>query len=209
MYRYMQHNIPRLSVLVLTLLFAAVLFFSIGVPVYASTGFTMKPVKVSHTLQPGEAVSGIVTLDNESDEDVNLEIEVEDFIPTAGTTNISFVGRAEGNTTVRDWISFDMPAKTVFPKGSSLSIPYTIQAPLDAEPGSHFGILFFTGTRINDTGQLQVGTRLGMLIFVTIPGDQLQKGKVLGFSSPKFKQSGPIPFKIKFEPIVLMVLWQF
>ncbi len=148
---------------------------------------------------PGDIVSGVITLINESDEDVNLDIVVEDFVPTAGTDNISFVGRAEGNTTVRDWISFGLAPKTIFRQGSSHSIPYTIRAPLDAEPGSHFGIIFFTGTRINDTGQLQVGTRLGMLIFVTIPGNQLQKGKVLGFSSPKFVQAGPVPFKIKFE----------
>jgi len=175
------------------------LLLSAGVPAQAGTGFTLQPVKVSHTLAPGDSVSEMITLINESDEDVNLDIAVEDFVPTAGTTDISFVGRAEGNTTVRDWISFGLAPKTVFRKGASHSIPYTIQAPADAEPGSHFGIIFFTGTRINDTGQLQVGTRLGMLIFVTIPGNQLQKGKVLDFSSPKFVQKSPVPFKIKFE----------
>ena len=38
-----------------------------------------------------------------------------------------------------------------------------------------------------------------MLIFVTVPGSNLQKGKILNFTGPKFVQKGPVDFKIKFE----------
>ena len=165
----------------------------------AGVGFTLRPVKVSHTMQPGEIVSGSFTLINESDEDINVVFAVEDFVPTAGTTNISFVGRAEGNTTVRDWITFDAPNELVFKKGGSIEVPYTIVAPPNAEPGSHFGVIFFTGSRIDDTGQLKVGTRMGMLIYVTIPGNQLQKGKLLAFTGPGFIERGPVEFGITFE----------
>src|SRR3989344_6105389 len=65
------------------------LLLSAGVPAQAGTGFTLQPVKVSHTLAPGDSVSEMITLINESDEDVNLDIAVEDFVPTAGTTDIS------------------------------------------------------------------------------------------------------------------------
>ena len=50
-----------------------------------------------------------------------------------------------------------------------------------------------------ETGQLKISTRVGMLIFVTVPGSNLQKGKILNFTGPKFVQKGPVDFKIKFE----------
>lgn len=163
------------------------------------TGLTIQPVKISHTLQPGGSVSGTIKVVNESPEDIRLEVSVEDFVPSAGTTNVSFVGRAEGNTTVRDWIELDIPDSQVFKKGERINVPYTIRAPEDAEPGGHFGVAFFNALRIGETGNLKVGTRIGTLFFVTIPGNQLQKGRILEFTAPEFQQEGPVPFTITFE----------
>ena len=186
----------------------AVIFFAVLLSVafvgidktYAgSTGLTINPVKVSHTIKPGESISGEIMLTNASDSAIKVEVTIEDFVPAAGSTNVQFVGRAEGVTTVRDWITLDVPDSFVFEKNQSRSIPYTIKAPSDAEPGGHFGVTFFKATDVNQQGQLKVGTRVGVLVFITVPGNQLQKGKVLDFTAPKFVQKGPVPFSIKFE----------
>jgi hypothetical protein len=166
---------------------------------YAGVGLSIQPNKISHTIEPGESVSGVIILKNASDSDVKVEVEVNDFIPTPGTGDFHFVDRAEGVTSVRDWVTIKSPADFIFKKGESKEIPYTIKAPKNAEPGSHFGIAFFMASKIGDTGQLKVGTRVGMVIYVTVPGNFLQKGKLLGFSAPKFIQKGPVNFKIKFE----------
>ena len=166
---------------------------------YAGVGLSIQPIRISHTMEPGESVSGVIILKNASDSDVKVEVEVNDFIPTPGTGDFHFVDRAEGVTSVRDWVTIKSPADFIFKKGESKEIPYTIKAPKNAEPGSHFGIAFFMASKIGDTGQLKVGTRVGMVIYVTVPGNFLQKGKLLGFSAPKFIQKGPVNFKIKFE----------
>ena len=173
--------------------------FSLADYTNADSGLTIQPVKVSHTIEPGESVSGSILLKNASSEAVDVEVVVEDFVPAAGSGNIQFVGRAEGVTTVRDWIELDIPESFVFQKDESKTIPYTIQAPPDAEPGGHFGVAFFKATEIGDEGQLKVGTRVGMLIFVTVPGNQLQKGTILDFLAPFFIQKGPVDFEITFE----------
>lgn len=165
----------------------------------AGTGLSIQPVKVSHTINPGETISDIISLANASEEDVKVEVAVEDFIPAAGSINVSFVGRAEGLTTVRDWIVIGEKDSFIFKKGESRAIPYTIKAPANAEPGGHFGVAFFKASKLQETGQLKISTRIGMLIFVTVPGSNLQKGKILNFTDPKFVQKGPVPFKIKFE----------
>lgn len=165
----------------------------------AGVGLTIQPVKVSHTIELGESVSGIIRLINASDDVVKVEAKVEDFVPMGGTENYQFVGRAEGVTTVRDWITLDIPESFIFQKDESKSITYTIAAPEDAEPGGHFGVAFFKATRMGPQEGLKVGTRVGMLIFVTVPGQFLQKGQILDFSGPGFVQKGPVNFKIKFE----------
>jgi hypothetical protein len=167
--------------------------------VYAGIGLGIQPNKISHTIEAGESVSGVIILKNASDSDVKVDVEVQDFIPTPGTGDFHFVKRAEGVTSVRDWVTIGSPADFIFKKGESKEIPYTIKAPKNAEPGSHFGVAFFMASKIADTGQLKVGTRVGMVIYVTVPGNFLQKGEILDFSTPKFIQKGPVNFKIKFE----------
>ncbi|MBU1178873.1 hypothetical protein KKB69_00835 [Patescibacteria group bacterium] len=168
---------------------------------YAGIGLGIQPNKISHTIEPGNSVSGVIILKNASDSDVKVDVEVNDFIPTPGTGDFHFVKRAEGVTSVRDWVTIGSPADFIFKQGESREIPYTIKAPQNAEPGSHFGVAFFMASKIADTGQLKIGTRVAMVIYVTVPGNFLQKGKILGFTAPKFIQKGPINFKIKFENV--------
>jgi hypothetical protein len=169
--------------------------------VLASTGLTIQPVKISQTLNPGQEATGAILLTNASEEDVLVELKVEDFVPTAGAEGIQFVGRAEGVTTVRDWITLgDGESSFVFKQGEQREIPYRILAPEDAEPGSHFGVAFFKASKLaEDTSQLKVGTQVGVLIFVTVPGDFLQKGQIQDLSAPAFTQSNVVPFTIRFE----------
>lgn len=167
----------------------------------AGTGLTVTPVKVSYTLKAGETTRGSITLTNSSEEAVKVELKVEDFIPVAGAEGIQFVGRAPGVTTVRDWVTLEAPESFVFEKNGTRNIPFVIKAPDNAEPGSHFGVAFFKASKINETGQqLKIGTQVGVLIFITVPGNRLQKGNILAFSTPeKFIQKGPVPFLVKFE----------
>lgn len=166
----------------------------------ASTGLSIQPLKVTHTLKPGESISGIVQIINAGDDAADVETSVEDFIPLAGTYNIQFIGRSPGVSTVRDWIILDAPKSFVLAKGAAKNVTYTIKAPPNAEPGGHFGAIFFKASELPKNGQqLKVGTRVGMLVLVTVPGSRLEKGNILDFSGPKFVKKSPINFTIKFE----------
>ena len=181
------------------LILLAVLFIFSGTA-YAGTGLSIQPLKATHTLNPGETVSGVIQIANAGDNAVNVETKVEDFIPLAGTYQIQFIGRAPGVSTVRDWITLDAPKSFVLAKGATENVSYTIKTPLNAEPGGHFGVALFKASELPKGGQqLKVGTQVGMLILVTIPGSHLEKGNVLDFSGPLFVQKSPINFTIKFE----------
>jgi len=166
----------------------------------AATGLTIQPIKISETLSPGDTATGQILLSNASADDTIVNITVQDFVPTSGTESFQFVGRAPGVTSVRDWISIDAPIQFIFKPGESKEIPYTIKAPADAEPGSHFGVIFFKATRAADKNlQMKVGTQVGVLTFVTIPGKFEQKGTLTGFTAPSFVQGGPVSLSMEFS----------
>src|SRR5947209_6267020 len=173
--------------LIFPAIFTVVGIFLLPSLVSASTGLSIQPVKISQTLTPGQSVTGSILLTNASDGDVNVSISVQDFVPTAGQSSLQFVGRAPGITSVRDWITIDGGQDFLFKKGESREITYTIKAPQNAEPGGHFGVAFFKATNANlAPSELKVGTQVGMLILVSIPGNHLEKGNILDFSAPKF-----------------------
>lgn len=166
---------------------------------YASVGLTIDPVKVSHTMEPGESVSGNIKVTNRSDGEVKVEVNIKDFVPLKGTVTIQIVQRTEGLTTVADWIILEPGSTFVLQKNETKQVTYTINAPTNAEPGGHFGVALFKANKLVEEGQLKIGTELGMLIFVTIPGSHLQKGDLLDFSAEKFIQKGPVNFRVDFE----------
>lgn len=191
-------GIRLLSCIAGTALLAMFFVFSAG-EAQASVGLTIQPIKVSHTLNPGESTSGSIRISNASAEPVNVDLKVEDFIPLAGTETVQFVGRAPGLTTLRDWIQLEGPSTFELAEGGTKIINYTIAAPYNAEPGGHFGVAFFKASRIGDEAQLKVSTQVGMLMLVTIPGNNLQKGRILSFDAPTFIQGNSVIFTTKFE----------
>lgn len=179
----------------------ALIAFGSSLPALAaSTGLSIQPIKISEEIKKGQSVSGFILLTNASDEDIQVDVTVQDFIPEAGSDAIQFVSRAPGVTTVRDWITIGGNQAFVFKKGEARRIPYTISAPSNAEPGSHFGVAFFKATRLADAAAgLKIGTQVGMLIFVTVPGNFKQEGKILDFTTRPFYSHGPVGFALSFE----------
>ncbi len=179
---------------------ATALFAFSALPAFASTGLSIQPVKIDQTINPGDVLDGSILLGNASDGPVDVEVSLQDFVPTAGADGIQFIGRTEGVTSVIDWIHVDTKNTFSLKQGEQISLPYTITAPLNAEPGSHLGVILFKATPKNaPSGSIKVGTQVGTLVMVAIPGNHLEKGTILDFMVPMFSQKGPIPFDIKFQ----------
>lgn len=184
---------------------ACLISFSFSTPiVFAGTGLTIQPIRVSHTLNPGEEVSGIISLTNASNDenDTLITLNIADFMPVAEGEGVNFIGRAPGVTTVMDWITLGRNNERSFliKQGESMGIPYTIKAPPNAEPGGHYGVLFFKAQKTSKQQQmLNVGTQVGVLVLVTVPGNHLQKGQILDFTAKKFYQKPPVDFSIRFR----------
>lgn len=200
----MQKYTPLVRKGILLGFLSAVCFFLFETSLaFAATGLTIQPIKISPTINPGEEISGVISLINASDDENEtlVTLRVEDFIPAAGSEGVNFVGKAPGVTTVMDWITLGENNERSFliKKGEAMAVPYTIKAPKNAEPGGHYGVLFFKAQKISQGQSLNVGTQVGVLVLVTIPGNHLQKGNILGFTTKKFQQKAPVDFSIRFE----------
>ena len=176
------------------------LMWSSALPVHASTGLSIQPVKIDETILPGNTLQGEILLTNASDGPVDVSTSIEDFLPSEGADSIKFVGRAEGVTTVRDWITIDAKQAFSLKFGESKNVQFSITAPQNAEPGSHFGVVLFKATPKGGTpGSLKVGTQVGTLVLISIPGNHLEKGELLDFTAPLFSEHGPITFTVNFK----------
>ena len=106
----------------------AVFFATIGLSIggassaSASTGLTIQPIKISETMTAGQTISGTIQLTNASDQPVDVEVNLQDFIPVGGADSIQFVGRAEGVTSVKDWINVDSTHTFAFAVGETRAI---------------------------------------------------------------------------------------
>lgn len=167
--------------------------------VFASSGLSIQPVKIDEVIKPSDSLQSSILLSNAGDDDVEVSVSLQDFLPNAGADSIKFVGRTTGVTSVIDWIHLKQKAFTL-KVGERVEIPFSIEPPANAEPGGHFGVVLFKSTPAGGTvGSLKVGTQVGMLVLITIPGSHLEKGTILSFTAPAFQQSGPIPFTLQFE----------
>lgn len=179
---------------------ALMALFVVPQTTFAATGLTIQPIKVSETLKPGESATGSILLTNASDGPIDVEVSKQDFIPVSNADSIQFVGRSPGVTSVIDWISVGSSNTFSFKQGEAREIPYTITAPANAEPGSHLGVILFKATPKSDGGgSIKVGTQVGMLVLVAVPGDHLEKGTITGFSTNEFIQNGPVSFTLGFK----------
>lgn len=158
-------------------------------------GVTIMPVKFIFDIERGQTVQDKVIVINPNDFQLALKPEMEDFTPAAGTADINFIPHAPGTTGLVDWIKFGTDLLVLEP-GQQKEIPFEITAPLNAEPGSHFGVLFFKTQPVpgQEGASVSIATRIGSLILVAVPGNVSRTGELKGFQGPKFVSKGPVEF---------------
>lgn len=167
-------------------------------PASAKQGFTIYPAKISLTVDKGKEQTISIKLTNAGDDTVGVITTLEDMVPTSGASGYDYLPKAEGITSLVDWITVNKKQFNLKP-GASKDVPVTIKVPEDASPGSRFAIIFFA-TGSPSAGQLNVSARVGSLVFLTVPGDFRQTGEILNFNAPQtIWDKKPINFKFDFQ----------
>ncbi|MDQ1343900.1 MAG: hypothetical protein QG650_620 [Patescibacteria group bacterium] len=188
--------------------FAALVLVSVSATAHAA-GISISPLKFEYSIETGKETSGIVKVTNDTGKAITLYTSKEDFVAGDDSGTPSFVkpqNQGSDEYALSNWISIEDKNLTLA-QGETREIRFKIKAPSNAEPGGHYGAIFFSPAP--DKGQVAVVQRLGALVLVDVPGEANVSGNLSSFevgssSDSKFQaksefQNFPISFSARFK----------
>jgi hypothetical protein len=151
-------------------------------------GVSIKPAVVDQILDPSSVFSEQLTITNPGSEDVtyylfvrNVESIDDNGVPVFAVNNFEPTGME-----VADWINLSANS-VVVPAGGAASVPYTINVPENATPGSHIGGMFVS---VNPPEISTIGAAVAYQvvsnIIITVPGEVVEEANIRQFSTSNF-----------------------
>lgn len=153
------------------------------------SGLIISPPIKEIQISPNGSDSNSIKVTNPNSSTVlNVVVTVEDFQAQGETGQQTFMNPSDANTfSLGNWITIE---KNFTLKGDQTKdIAYKINAPANAEPGGHYGVILFSPTLANPQSLSSSGVmavpEIGSLLLVTVPGDIKYGGSIAQFSAPK------------------------
>jgi hypothetical protein len=170
-------------------------------PIKAQTteGLSAIPPRLELTVKADGVASQTIKVRNESSQEKNILITVEDFVVNddLGTPTIISSTKEDNRWAASNWIQVS-PSSVKLKGGETKSLVLTVMPPANALPGGHYAMVLHSPDNqvslLNATGA-SIQTKVGTLIYITIPGKIRQDAVVKDFTAPKFSEFGPIDFK--------------
>lgn len=171
---------------------ALVIFFGFGAAraaLQGDEGLTLSPPLKEITLNPGETSTQTLTLTNPTSKLVELYPKIMDFGAKDETGQPTFtqVGETSSKFSLSSWISLST-SKIALTTNQVVKYNYEIKVPLNAEPGGHYGsVLFATEPPkpAGDVSKVVLGSMVGSLVLVRVPGDIVENGTIVDLSTDK------------------------
>ena len=158
----------------------------------------VSPVLYDFEIAPGSSRQSGITVTNETQQRETYTLNVENFVPSGECGQQSYVNEARPSG-LASWIFPERPSVSLDP-GQSAEFPFIVNVPRDAEPGGHYATIFFTqsGTRGEATG-VGVGSEVGVLILVNVPGNVREDARIESFSlrGPTVRDRLPVYFDLR------------
>lgn len=153
---------------------------------------TVVPAKVEMTVQPGSSLDFTIRLINQASEPLELLVYPMDYYVNPDNT---FVFQEPGyySYSCASWVQV-IHERVVVPPASQVDEPFKLNIPPDAEPGGHYGVIFFQDARQPPPEQgVEPSPRVGSLLLLTIPGEIVREGNITKFEiqSDYFSLWGP------------------
>lgn len=170
----------------------------------ARQGIKLSPVKIEIKADPGDIVTSFIEVTNRSSKTAKLYAQVLDFLASGEEGEQTFLAPEENAQTysLAYWIDITKDPLLLAVEEKT-RVPFSINIPENAEPGGHYGVIFFGSNppRKREEGPaVAVGGRMGALVLLTVSGEITEQGFIKEFStSKKFYEFLPVNFVIRFE----------
>lgn len=150
-------------------------------------------------LNPGDVVTKVIKVRNESSQTQFLTTSIVDFIVNNDEGTPIFlkdgIGPDQNRWAASHWLQVS-PTQIQIKPGETKSLTLTAIVPQDAAPGGHYAAVFHAAdvnATINGTGSA-VRPEVGTLVYLTVAGPITENAAVTSFTAPKFSEFGPISF---------------
>lgn len=168
-----------------------------------SAGVSISPPIMELAADPEETLEKQIKLTNPLDHTVRLYPLIYDFVAQGEEGQQNFLApNAESRTySLASWISHNRPVISLAQNEEDI-FDFQIDVPKDAEPGGHYGVVFFSTAPEEvqaQPGQISVSGMVGSLILLRVSGDIHERAEIIEFSAPKYSLSGPINFVSRIE----------
>lgn len=187
-------------------LFLLLTFYSLSsafAQAQTAQGLTAIPPRIEVTVKPGAAVIKEIKVRNDSNTPKTISLEVKDFIVSdeLGTPILlDGISETANRWAASTWVQIST-TKIQLKANETKALTITIVVPDKATAGGHYAMVLQTpdnaDTTINGTGSI-VTTRVGTLLYITVPGNIKEDAKITNFSGPTFLEYGPVNFSSTF-----------
>ncbi|MBU1034699.1 DUF916 domain-containing protein [Patescibacteria group bacterium] len=184
---------------------AAVLFlFSGYLAPLSAKATTISPPFFDYSLNPGDTVSDVIKIYNESDAPLTLYPIAVNFsagddesgIPQFYSSNENINGMA-----LAEWLQFSSDPITMQPHERA-NLSFSLVIPKDGQPGGHYGGIFLSTEPEEKSGSVGLGSKLASLILLRVSGDIIENAYIeeFGFlNRQRIYTHLPVSFFVRFK----------
>ena len=184
---------------IILLLLLATNYYFLVIPAKATEeGLSAIPPRLEVNVNADGTSVQTIKVRNESDKEKNISVSVSDFVvnDNIGTPTIITATDSDNRWAASNWIQIS-PSSFKLKGGETKALSLIITPPANALPGGHYAMVIHSPddqvSITNSTGAT-VQTKVGTLVYVTIPGDITQNAAIKNFSTPNFLEFGPVDF---------------
>jgi hypothetical protein len=185
----------------------ALLLFGVKSAVAQTTNsltLTITPPLIKVNMSPGDMWQSAVKLINNNIEPVTVYVDKLDF-KSSEDGGIKFLQGEEAGSTggkflLSQWLEF-APGPFTIEAQKELEIPFTINLPVEAEPGGHYAAILAGSKPVgNLSGSgIKISSLLASLIMLEVKGEVIEHGQIREFSTDKKVYTQPsADFTIRF-----------
>ncbi len=168
-----------------------------------NAGITLVPASIEEAANPGDTITKILTITNESIQDKEYYIYKRNIkgVEAGGVPIFAEENEQVTGYELSEWV--EVPSEPVLvAANSSYNLPLSIRVPESATPGSHFGGIFVSveAPKFRQVGA-GVGYEVASIVSIRISGDILDSARIRSFSTDKliYSSKKDVHFAAKVE----------
>jgi len=163
-----------------------------------SSALSISPLTFEININPGQSVKNIVKISNLTDGMLQIRMEAQDFTAAGEAGEVVVKEELSETYSMAKWISIDPETFELEPRSHQM-VEFTVSAPVDAEPGGHYGTILASTIGGMAPGGAMVVPKVGALLLTQVAGEVEELLWVKTFEVAPFFEYGPVDFSLRFE----------